>query len=201
MQSTKHKIIDAAIRLFNEYGMANVRLQQIADESGISVGNLAYHFKNKEAIVLAVYELLFDKFSNILSHYLQDPGLLDFDKQLEEYYDFFTNYRFLLIDLFNLELSYSSVIEQWQSLMSKMMLQVRKRLDYLVRSKIIIPEPLPGVYDTLANNIWGTTLFWLPQQMLKGMPSDVHTFKQSIWAQINPYLTTVGKAELNIKNL
>jgi AcrR family transcriptional regulator len=200
MLSTKNRIIESAIRLFNEYGMANVRLQQIADESGISVGNLAYHFKNKEAIVLAVYEHLFDEFSGILSQYLQGPDLLDFEAQLEQYYVFFTDYRFQVIDLFNLELSYTSVIEQWRLLMSKMLMQVRKRLDYLVRSKIMVPEPFPGVYDTLSNNIWATTLFWLPQQMLKGMPSDVDTFKRSIWAQISPYLTALGKLELDVKN-
>ena len=42
--TTKQKIVHASIKLFNENGVANVRLQQIADEIGISVGNLAYHF-------------------------------------------------------------------------------------------------------------------------------------------------------------
>lgn len=198
MSSTKDRIVEAAIRLFNDFGVANVRLQQIADEAGISVGNLAYHFKNKEAIVLAVYDLLFDQFSDILSKYLQSPGLLDFESQLEQYYDFFSTHRFQLIELLSLELSYPPVVEQWRLLMAKMTLQMRKRLDYLERSKILAPEPQPGVYDTLANNIWVTTLFWIPQQTLKGMPADVHTFKQNIWTQIRPYLTALGKVELGV---
>jgi hypothetical protein len=52
--STKQKILNTSIRLFNEDGMANVPLQQIAKEIGISPGNLAYHFKNKEAIIEAM---------------------------------------------------------------------------------------------------------------------------------------------------
>ena len=199
MSSTKDKILSSAIRLFNEYGVANVRLQQIADETGLSVGNLAYHYKNKEAIVLAVYDLLFDKFSDILSQYLQNPGLLDFESQLEQYYDFFITHRFQLIELQGLESSYPTVIEQWRPFMSKMILQIRKRLDYLERSKLMAPEALPGMYDTMAGNIWATIVFWLPQQTLKGMPSDVDAFKKSIWAQINPYLTASGKLELGIK--
>jgi AcrR family transcriptional regulator len=47
---TKQKILDSSLQLFNDNGISNTRLQQIADESGISVGNLAYHFSNKEAI-------------------------------------------------------------------------------------------------------------------------------------------------------
>ncbi|MEM8908435.1 MAG: helix-turn-helix domain-containing protein, partial [Bacteroidota bacterium] len=34
--NTKQKILRAAVQLFNDHGMANVRLQQIADEIGIS---------------------------------------------------------------------------------------------------------------------------------------------------------------------
>ena len=43
---TKQKILDTSLELFNKNGISNVRLQQIADETGISLGNLAYHFNN-----------------------------------------------------------------------------------------------------------------------------------------------------------
>lgn len=79
--TTKDKIFEAAVNMFNEHGVANVRLQQIADESGISVGNLAYHFKNKDAIVSFVYDALFDEFSNILSDYLLENSLLGINQQ------------------------------------------------------------------------------------------------------------------------
>jgi AcrR family transcriptional regulator len=36
--------------LFNGQGLQNVTLQQIANEASISVGNLAYHFHDKEQI-------------------------------------------------------------------------------------------------------------------------------------------------------
>ncbi|MEL7123903.1 MAG: TetR/AcrR family transcriptional regulator, partial [Bacteroidota bacterium] len=51
MKSTKQKILDAALKLFNQDGIVNVRLQHIADEAFVSVGNLAYHYSNKESIV------------------------------------------------------------------------------------------------------------------------------------------------------
>ena len=97
--TTKQKILESAIRLFNWDDVANVRLQQIADETGISVGNLAYHFKNKEAIVTAIYEGLFDEFSQILSTYLTNPKLTDFDLQMEQYHRFFSKYKFFSAQL------------------------------------------------------------------------------------------------------
>lgn len=36
-KDTKRKILHASLQLFNENGIVNVRLQQIADETGISV--------------------------------------------------------------------------------------------------------------------------------------------------------------------
>lgn len=198
--STKQRIIDAAIHLFNEHGVANVRLQQIADEVGISVGNLAYHFRNKETIVTAVYEQLFEELSEILSRYLQSPALLDFETQLTSYHDFFSRYRFYLIDLFEVERFYPAIMERWQQFVLKMMLQIRKRLDYYVLRQIMVPEPLPGVYETLTNNIWQTIVFWAPQQALKGQSFTLSAFKAAVWAQIRPYLTHTGFEHLSLAN-
>ena len=41
MAKTKQKILLAALQLFNENGIANVRLQHITDEAFHSIGNLA----------------------------------------------------------------------------------------------------------------------------------------------------------------
>ncbi len=193
--TTKQRIIEAAIRLFNADGVANVRLQQIADETGISVGNLAYHFKNKEAIVTAVYETLFEEFSEILSTYLLSPNLTEFDLQLCQYHAFFSKYRFYLIDLFEIERSYPVIIDRWHQFVGKMLMQVRKRLDYHVQRGILLPEPVPGIYDTLTNNIWMTITFWIPQQILKGQPLNESRFKDAVWAQISPYFTARGLDE------
>ncbi|MEL6844316.1 MAG: TetR family transcriptional regulator, partial [Bacteroidota bacterium] len=54
--STKSKIIYNALRLFNERGFVNVNLRDIASATGISVGNLAYHYANKSVIIAVLYE-------------------------------------------------------------------------------------------------------------------------------------------------
>ncbi len=197
--TTKQKILEASIRLFNWNDMANVRLQQIADETGISVGNLAYHFKNKEAIVTAVYDNLFEEFSHILSSYMLSPKLTDFDAQMEQYHRFFSRYKFYLIDLFEIERSYPLIMQRWREYVSKMLLQIRKRLDYNVARGILRPEALPGHYNGLTNNIWMTIVFWAPQQILKGQPVDELKFKQAVWGQISPFFTPKGLEEFKLE--
>ncbi|WP_354693063.1 TetR/AcrR family transcriptional regulator, partial [Escherichia coli] len=42
--------------LFNEQGEPNVSTLEIANELGISPGNLYYHFHGKEPLVMALFE-------------------------------------------------------------------------------------------------------------------------------------------------
>ena len=48
---TRQKILNTAKQLFNERGINEVSIADIASSVGISKGNLTYHFARKEAIV------------------------------------------------------------------------------------------------------------------------------------------------------
>jgi AcrR family transcriptional regulator len=122
MSKTKDRILEAAISTFNEHGVANVRLQQIADAADISVGNLAYHFKNKEAIVSHVYDFIFSEFSEILSDYLFIENFQGLDRNLEQYYAFFMKYRFFFTDMFEIERNYPDILEKWHKYSNRMLL-------------------------------------------------------------------------------
>lgn len=195
--STKQKIINAATRLFNENGMANVRLQQIANDVGISAGNLAYHFRNKEAIIDAIKEELYEEAAGILSAYRIYPNLMDFDNQLNKYFAFLKKYPFYFMDLLEIERNYPDIHSKHQVHISKMISQIRKRFDYNQQRGLILKEPRPGIYDTAANAIWILITFWVPQNLLrrKNVAPMITPFKEMVWNQLYPFFTEKGIAE------
>jgi AcrR family transcriptional regulator len=53
-EATKARILDVARELFNEHGTAAVSTNRIAAETGMSPGNLYYHYADKKEIIRAL---------------------------------------------------------------------------------------------------------------------------------------------------
>jgi len=195
--NTKQKILRASIKLFNENGMANVRLQQIANEIGISAGNLAYHFRNKEAIIESINEDLYKEANEILTTYRIFPNLIDFDNQLTKYFSFIQKYPFYFLDLLEIERHYPEIRSKRQIHISKMISQIRKRFEFNQQRGLILEEPRPEVYNSISNAIWVLITFWVPQNLVRGTETSIQIkeFKEMIWNQMYPYFTEKGIAE------
>ncbi len=55
MKNTKQVILEKARQLFNMHGYSRVTIRMVAQELGMSSGNLNYHFKRREDILEALY--------------------------------------------------------------------------------------------------------------------------------------------------
>jgi AcrR family transcriptional regulator len=64
-QTTRDFVLDTAVTLFNEQGTAAVSTNHIAEAAGISPGNLYYHFKNKEDIIRAVLDRMYEEWNAV----------------------------------------------------------------------------------------------------------------------------------------
>ncbi len=190
---TKNHIILQSKQLFFQQGIANTRLQQIADAVGISVGNLAYHYKNKEAIVEAVYENLFEELAAILSQYGVHTGFEGLDKQFSDLYFFFTNNQFTFNNNWEIERSHPEIQSRWLSVNTKILNQLKQRITNCVQIGLLKPEPFKGEHELLCQNILIIVNHWIPQQILQKKPVSEKLYKKSLWGILYPNFTAKGQ--------
>lgn len=196
MSSTKQKILKSAIELFNSRGLVNVRLQQIADDSGISVGNLAYHYYSKKAIVQAIDTELGEELELLLSIDQNFPSLIDFDNHLGRYFFLLNRYSFYFLDLLEIERAYPKIHSKRVEYMEKMIVQIHEWLLLNVKKGVLKPEKLENHYIHIAESIWMIITFWLTQRQARGKDKigEGH-FKEFIWNQLFPLFTEAGWME------
>lgn len=95
---TKDKILAAGLALFNNEGEAQVSAVDIASVMGISPGNLYYHYKGKDEIIIALFEDFDEEIRQVLSAPLNNPLAIE-DNWIylyiifEEVFDFRFFYR------------------------------------------------------------------------------------------------------------
>lgn len=71
----RREIVDAAERLVKGNGLHQLKLRDIAKESGKSLGNLYNYFQNKEAIIEALVEREKSRFLMVVSQKIEPlPG-------------------------------------------------------------------------------------------------------------------------------
>jgi AcrR family transcriptional regulator len=156
--STRDRILEVCRTLFNERGPSEVTTAEIAHAVGISEGNLHYHFRRKEQIVVA----LFDQFEAANDRAgTPDPDLARRPEPHRQY----------LAGWFNMmwewRLFYAaSVYRLAPSLQPRLMqltdhgqAQVRHALTGLVKDGIL--QAAPAEIDRLVVNAWIVASYWI----------------------------------------
>lgn len=58
----RHKIIQAAIHVFSQHGFYNSTVADVANEAGVADGTIYLYFKNKDDLLISVFEHSMDMF-------------------------------------------------------------------------------------------------------------------------------------------
>ena len=171
-QGTKERIVDVAIELFNERGTAAVSTNHIAEAAGISPGNLYYHFRNKEAIILAAYERALLAYDQVWDRAgVSGPSPETMLNLLEETFDAQWDYRFLQRELTALVQRDSAMCERYREVQHRRLAVYRALINSWIAAGIANPLPAERLDDLVVAS-WVVGDQWLAYLEAMGGAGD-----------------------------
>ena len=111
---TKLKIKRAALKLFNQHGLINVTLRDVAKDISKSYGNITYHFRNKEMLIESIYNDMMQELS-IINKGIMDSKESLFTKILKApnyTFDITMRYLFFYVDFVEIRRNFIGVFEK-----------------------------------------------------------------------------------------
>ncbi|MCB0588864.1 MAG: TetR/AcrR family transcriptional regulator [Phaeodactylibacter sp.] len=196
---TKERILEVALRQFNELGTDQATVRSIAEEAGISHGNLCYHFKNTDALIEALYDRLteeIDEQAIRMQH--TDNELKDVIRQAEITFHLLYKYRFLLLDFVRIIRRIDSIRQKFRTLMQLRRQQFHRAFHNLIAKGLMREEWIPGQYNHLITNLLILGDNWIPNAEIHFDEKGEKVIKYYLEAFIGglaPYLTETGVRE------
>lgn len=194
MSKTRQNIIQTAIRLFNERGVINVRIRDIADEMKISPGNVTYHYKTKQELMDSTYRYMIKTLEEMaVGNQFMNPTK-DHLHVAKGYLEHISAFRFFYQDTLEIIRSYPELAKLHQEQVAQEKSIIRNLMFMSVGKGDLIAEPFEGLYESLAHSIWMTLHFWLTQQIIRGKENnDLEKGLMTIANLIYPFATEKGK--------
>ncbi len=167
VMKTSDKILDAARNLFNENGIRNTTTRHIASSMAISPGNLHYHFKHTEDIVIALFRELIEWYDGIVDKVQGLPmeRLEDLTPTLELIYEQVDKFRFFFIHFVEISIWIPEIKNDYSQLITKRENQFKTWLRSL-QEQGILTRLGDQVERQLIKNLFIVGDFWISHNVL-----------------------------------
>ncbi len=193
---TKEKILSSALNLFNQQGVSSISLRDIAQSTGISKGNIGYHFPLKEDIVYQLYTQMKEELSEISKQFITTSDLLEILlKAPIQTFDLSHKYRFLYIEYVHILQHYPQIIEEHQREISERKNQFKYIFPELQSTGILRADMNKKQWDIVLQQSGLMRTMWFAYTAFQ---QDL-TEKERLWNYVEmvnqllwPYLTPKG---------
>ena len=145
--STKERIKEVAVTLFNQYGYAAVSLYNIAMEMRITRGNLTYHFKTKESLLEAISDEMWEKILHERQKSRQLPSFENLHNEVQFYYRYQRKYAFIFLDRHVQTLPRMN--QRFRSMIDQTIEDNKAAIAFAINSGNMKPEPVSYTHLTL----------------------------------------------------
>jgi AcrR family transcriptional regulator len=189
-RDTKSVILDTAARLFNQHGTQSVSTNRIAAEISISVGNLYYHFNNKEEIIRTLYDRMVAEVDELWSEVgnasIERLKTL-FNDQIQQMWE----YRFFQREELALLIKDPLLTMKNRKVRQRRREEMLTFMAGLIDAEVLSQPADPDAIPALVKAIWIVSENWLAFLELEGMDvnrKNIHTGSNLIMQLFRPYL-------------
>ena len=196
MGNTKQLILETALDLFNRKGLSEVSLRVIADEMSISQGNLTYHFKLRDDIIVALYY----QFANDISRLKigsVSRDIKELNGILSDRIKTIVKYRFVLSEIANITRDLKGIRENFSELNSIRKQQLEKWIANYISVGAFQPEVYENQHKRVVERLTLLEDSWVVREQLrtrdKSSVIDLNNYHSLVFDYLFPYLTDKGK--------
>jgi len=194
--STKQRILETALALFNTTNTQAATTNHIAKAMKISVGNLHYHYKNREEIIFKLYEQMLQESTLLVQDLPKDiVGLFEHQKLMST---ILWKYRFFYRELLFLLSRDPNLKERYVSDNLSHRERIRITFENLVKNgDLEITEE--KVFEQLTDTVMLVLSFWNPMMETLGEEINEEGFSAAtahIQCAMRPYLTKQAQNKL-----
>lgn len=190
--STKRRIIQTAVQLFNEQGVGKVSTNHIAAAASMSPGNLYYHFKNKSEIIGAILHQMYEEWNEVWA--LPEHERLSrqhLEQRLMMNFEILWRYRFFYREALSLFQADENLRQKHNAMMQTRLVEQQAFVQRFVADGVLQIEADAEQLEKLLISCWIIANNWLTFLEMNGRPVDEEAFKEGvglIWAILTPYL-------------
>lgn len=202
MSKTKERILEKALELLNEQGVAQVRIRSIGDQLNMSPGNLSYHYANVDVIVEALYFRLVEELDTLISESMQLANTQGIDlsfiyRSIEQTFAIFQRYKFLMLDFADIMRRHEPLKKHFRELAKVRQSQFLPLIAALQAGGWVEAERYPGQFKDWIEQASLIGDYWMASAeiMLDG-DSDYKRehYVRLFFATLAPHLTARGLA-------
>jgi len=195
--TTKERILEKALELFNKKGISVVSSKHISETLGISYGNLCYHFPRKDDIILELYlnmqQRIDHQFKNIQKEVMNFEFMLS---RLNTLFEEIYHYKFIYLGITKVMRHFNHIKKHAQEQMKVRSEILNNVGDFLIKEGYIKPFNVQKHKDMLIHALLIITNSWIAdaETFFAGKEEEkVDYYMQLFFNLVQPTLTAKGQ--------
>ena len=198
-RETQGKILDMAITLFNSQGTSRVSCNRIAEECNISKGNLHYHFKSKEEIILAIWGRAALEIEEEWGEDADTPTIAHLAELTQRQYNLMWRYRFFSRERTSRLERDTLLRHRFQQVRKRRVDTIRRFFLALVANNVLVLNDEEDSLESLLRIAWIITDHWMSYLAVEDKEVDAATMQEGFQLTLQlfmPLLTEEARRDI-----